>query len=885
MIGKSLGHYQVTGKLGAGGMGEVYRARDTRLGRDVAIKSLPPAFAQDRERLARFEREAQVLASLNHPNIAAIYGLEESDGRPYLVLELVEGPTLAERIAGGPMSLEDAVEVARQICDALEVAHERGIVHRDLKPANIKVTLEGKVKVLDFGLAKAFTDDTAGSDYSRSPTISLAATRAGVILGTAAYMSPEQARGRQVDRRTDVWAFGCVLYEMLAGRQAFGGDDLTDVIAAIVRSEPDWNALPASTPPRVRELLRRCIQKDLSRRLRDIGDVRLELDEALAAPIPQVAAVAAAPPRPRRLLVLLLVAGLISATAAGVAVWVAKPIPRPAAREPKRLSVQLPLDQTLMVGGIALSPDGTRLVYSDARSAQGRQLYLRSMDQLDIKPIRGTENSLLPTFSPDGQWVLFFASGQLRKVSVNGGTSQVLCAASQGRGASWGPNDTILFGTVGSGLMQVSAAGGKAEPATKLEPDKGERAHRWPQVLPGGKAVLFSIATGGGGDTDRIAVQVLATGERRILVEGGSNPRYAGGYLVFIRAGTLLAAPFDIERLRIGGTPVPVAEGIGGSISTGAYYATADDGTLAYVPGGFGQKYTLVWVDRKGASRTVPAAPAFFHDIRLSPDGKRLAVNMTTDGRPDLWVYDLVRDTLTRVTFEGAHSHAWHPDGKRLAYGSLTGRGLFWKAADGSTPEEKLVESQSTNLSPTSWSPDGRVLAFNENNAETRLDITLLRLDGDRKAQPFLKTAFDEGGAMFSPGAEPRYIAYQSNETGRYEVYVQPYPGPGGKWQVSTDGGVEPVWASSGRELLYRNGDKVMAVDVQTRPTFSASRPKLLFEGRYLLGRGLYPYWDVAPDGQHFLMIKSEDDAGQAQLHVVVDWLEELRRRVPAGKN
>jgi serine/threonine-protein kinase len=510
------------------------------------------------------------------------------------------------------------------------------------------------------------------------------------------------------------------------------------------------------------------------------------------------------------------------------------------------------------------------------------------MDQPEIKPIRGSENGVYPSFSPDGQWVVFLAAGSLRKVPVNGGSSQTLCVAPQTRGVTWGEDDNIIFAPANSSLMRVPAAGGKSEPLTRLQTDKGERSHRWPFLLPGGKGVLFSIADTGAVDTDRIAVQVLASGERRILVEGGSNPQYGGGYLIFARAGTLLAAPFDPEKLRLMGTAVPVVEGVAGQTATGAmFYSTARDGTLVYLAGDYGEKDSLQWVDRKGTSRAANPNRGFFHDLRLSPDGKRLALNISTDGRTDLWVYDFARDTSTRLTFDGAHSHAWHPDGKRLAYNPIStgGRGfrLMMKPADNSAPEETVVESQAP-LTPTSWSPDGRILAFNESNSDTRTDIMTVALGGDRKPQSFLKTPFDEGCAMFSPGPEPRYIAYQSNASGHFEIYVQPFPGPGGKWQVSTDGGVEPVWSANGRELLYRNSGRVMSVDVETRPSFRTSKPEVLFEGRYLLGRGAFPYWDSTPDGQQFIMLKADNDVGPAQLQVVVNWFEELKRRVPAGK-
>ena len=887
MIGRTLSHYQITEKLGAGGMGEVYLAHDTRLGRDVAIKVLAEGVARDPERIARFQREARTLAQLNHPNIAAIYDFEQVDGVPFLVLEYVPGPTLAEQIAQGPLAVETALQICSEVGQAVEAAHEKDIVHRDLKPANIKITPEGKVKVLDFGLARALSDDVAGGDPSRSPTMSMGATRAGVILGTAAYMSPEQARGRPLDKRTDIWAFGCVVYEMLTGRPVFAGDTITDIFAAIVGREPDWAALPAATPHGVKRLLHRCLEKDAGRRLRDISDGRMLLEEWSGSP--EVSAVSAAtgaaaavPRRAPWSLAAALGAGTIIA---GIAVWFLKPpLPAPP-RFPKRLTMEIPpASRTDFGSNVVLSPDGRRLAYIAVREGQ-RQLFLRSMDQLEPTLVRGSGTAGGPFFSPDGQWVAFFAAGSLRKVSVTGGAPQTICNIA-GRGGSWGPDNTIIFSAGAAGaLMKVPAAGGTPQPLTTLDPAKKERAHLWPEILPGAKAVLFSIVSASFDDA-RIVAQRLESGERSILVEGGTHPHYSPtGHLVYGRAGGLVAVPFDLERLQVTGTPVPVVEGVAFNATSGAVQASfSGDGSLVYIGGGgeAAAKLALLWVDRKGVSRPATETRAAFHDPRFSPDGKRLAVNVTSDHN-DLWVLDTARDTLTRLTFEGDnHWHAWTPDGKRLAYGSTRAGGaynLFWKPADGSRADERLATNDQQQMA-TSFSPDGRALAFTQGG-----DIWILPLEGDRKPRPFLQTQFQEGNAHFSP--DGRWLAYESVETGRKEVYVQPYPGPGGKWQISTEGGFEPLWARSGRELFYRSGNKVMVVAVETGAPFTVSKPKMLFEGRYVLSPGFYPYWDIHPDGQRFAMIQAPEETGAAAtitVHVVLDWFEDLKRRVPVGK-
>ena len=881
--GTHLGSYKVLAPIGAGGMGEVYQAHDTKLGRDVAIKVLPEAFAHDSERLARFQREAKMLASLNHPNIAAIYGLEQSNATHYLVMELVSGETLADRIKRDrAIPVEEALGLAKQIAEALEAAHEKGIIHRDLKPANVKVTPEGKVKVLDFGLAKAFAGDAVSNDPSESPTLSRAATMQGVILGTAAYMSPEQARNKAVDKRTDIWAFGCVLYELLTGKQAFHGEDVTDILAAVVKTEPDWQALPATTAVQIRNLLRRCLQKDKTLRLQAAGDVRLEIQEALTAPA-QEEVTATRHARSWRQVAMFAITALAFLAIGGISVWNLKPTPAPQ-RPVTRFTISLPAGQRLAGlddPAIALSPDGTRLAYV---AIQGgiQQLYLRAMDSPEVKPILGTEGAAAPFFSPDSQWVGFFAGGKLKKVSVSGGAAvSVADVPGTYRSATWGSDDAILFWSVGrSGIFRVSEAGGTPQ---TLVASKPEEAVLFPEILPGGKAVLFTAGTSLA--DPRVAIRSQQTGERRDLI-GGMRPSYAPtGHLIYAQGGTLMAVPFDPQRLGLTASPVPVLEGVlQGSTTRIPQYSFSNTGSLAYVAAGSvqGSQRMLVWVDRKGAEHPLPAPSRNYGAAaqRLSPDGRRVAVAIDFQ----TWLYDLSRETLTRLTFDGGSNTTpiWTPDGKRITVQSTRGGGtsanVWWQMADGSGTAERLTTSDYQHI-PSSWSPDGQALAFSEINPTTGQDIWVLRLS-DRKAEPFLRTPANEGAPQFS--SDGRWLAYVSDESGRREIYVQPYPGPGGKWQISTEGGNEPVWGRDG-EIFYRNGDKMMAVDTRTQPTFSAGKPKVLFEDAYVPTLLAAPTYDVSADGQRFVMLK-DSELATTQINIVLNWFEELKRRVPPGK-
>ena len=881
-------------------MGEVYRARDTKLGRDVALKILPELFASHPERLARFTREAQMLAALNHPNIAHIHGLEESGQVRALVMELVEGEDLAHRLVRGPISLDEALPMARQITEALEAAHELGIIHRDLKPANIKVRGDGTVKVLDFGLAKALLGDVAASasrdvPLPDSPTVTSPAmmTAAGVILGTAPYMAPEQAKGKPVDKRTDIWAFGCVLYEMLSGRRAYGGDNPADTLALIITKEPDWSALPAATPAAVRRLLRRCLEKDRKRRLADIADARLEIADAAASTTEEAPPVS--PFAAWRQVMLGTLGGLIiGATTMALVVWNGRTTPAPTTGAVSRVVIALPPGDRLGVAldrsRLAISRDGSRVAYVGSRGGTER-LFLRAMNSLDAVPLAGTENAYSPFFSPDGQWIAFFAEDKLKRVSVKGGAPQILCDARVATSGDWGPNDSIVFSqSIPTGIWGVSARGGTPQPITTTDP-KADDSHLAPQLLPGGKTLLFARTVSGGNE---IVVQSLATSTRKVLVRGGNFPHYLPtGHLVYVEQGNLMAVGFDLKRLEITGSPVVVVEGVGQSGSGQSDFAFSDVGGLIYVgaSAAAGEENRLVWMDRKGAEQIVPTPPRPYLRPRLSPDGQRIAVSFAErGGDPQVWIYDLRSDRMSRLTFEGKNRFPiWTPDGKRVVFrfGPMdTSRSvsLVWKPADGTGANETLVteEEFSTLSTPASWSPEGTVLLYNR-VTPTACDVRLVTLGGGRRAQPYLHAAFSQGAAQFSP--DGRWVAYVSNESGRYEVYVRSFSDAHLKWQVSDGGGVEPVWARNGRELFYREGDRSLAVEITTRPAFGLGKPKVLFRGQFAKGStaiGAAGY-DVSLDDQRFLMVKPVGQEEATHINVVQNWFEELKRLVPAN--
>jgi serine/threonine protein kinase/Tol biopolymer transport system component len=887
-VGRQVGSYQVISLLGVGGMGEVYEARDTKLGRTVAIKVLPEEFIHDPERLARFQREAKMLASLNHPNIATIFGLEQFDGVHYLVMELVPGQTLAERITKGALPLNEALKLAAQIAEALEAAHEKGVIHRDLKPANVKVTPEGRVKVLDFGLAKTFRDDSE-PDLSQAPTLS----EEGRILGTPAYMSPEQARGLSVDKRTDIWAFGCVLYELLTGEQAFQGDTLSDCMAAVLEREPDWQALPASIPAKIRGLLRRCLQKELRSRLRDIGDARIEIEEAFSLPVPAEPVDSSALFRSvsRRTMILGLACVAIAAAIVGTVILNLKSRPTQALQPMTRMVIRPPGEHLL--GGedgspvVALSPDGTHLV-SVVRQGGATQLYTRRMDQLEFAAIPGTEGGINPFFSPDGQWLGFYSvpDAKLEKMPISGGTPQNLCDTAQIHGASWGPDGTIIFssGLRGNfGLFKISGDGGTPQPLTTPDSKHEEIGHMSPAFLPNGKAILFTIQYGNIASNDyRIVVQSLETGTRRMLIKGGIEPRYAlSGHLIYVQGGTIMAAPFNISRLELTGAPVAIQDGLAyGDLFP--QFTFSNLGMLVYEPTANGewQPERMVWVDRKGVSQDIAAPPGSYQFPRLSPAGNSVAVQVMAD-KTDVWIYDLTRDTLTRLTSQGNNSWPiWTPDGKRITFTSNRSgpENLFWKLADGSGLDERLTTSEHHQVA-RSWSPDGQELVFEDLDPVTNDDLWVLPIQGNRKPWPFLRTPFPEGWARLSP--DGRWLAYVSKELAQTEVFVQPFPSGTGKWQISTAGATEPMWSRDGRQLFYRSGDKMLVVDIAKHPTFSAGKPRLLFESAEYDRVSTTADYDVSPDGQRFLMIQELGRQSAAPYDVVVNWFDELKRRAP----
>jgi len=891
-------------------MGQVYRATDTKLKRQVAIKILPPSLAADHDRLARFQREAEMLASLNHPNIAAIYGLEESDGITALVMELVEGEDLSQRIARGAIPLDEALPIAKQIAEALEAAHEQGIMHRDLKPANIKVRPNGTVKVLDFGLAKAMDPVGSAPNMSQSPTITTPAmTQAGMILGTAAYMSPEQAKGRAVDKRSDVWAFGCVLFEMLTGKRAFEGEDVSDTLAAVLRGEPDWDALPATTPAPIGKLLRGCLEKDRNERVPDIAVARLDIKEALAIPASNILAAAAArvvAPLPlwKRVIPIAATALLVAALTS-VAWWSFKPSAPPPIVT--RFSFPLPQGQSFSIANshiVGMSPDGTRMVY-----AATTRLYLRAAWDLEPKAIPGTDSQGIlrtPVFSPDGQSLVYYSSADqvLKRISVTGGAAVTLCPADLPFGISWGVNG-IVFGQASKGIMRVSPNGGQPERLVSVK--DGEVAHA-PHVLPGGQAMLFTLATGTGvdrWDKAQVVVQSLKSGERKTLVNGGTDARYVPtGHIVYAVGGTLFALPFDAKRLEVAGGPVPIVEGVQravGIASAGSVqFSFSDTGSLVYIPGpagALGAERALVLADRKGSSEILKLPTGAYGHPRISPDGKRVAFD-TDDGKEAIvWIYDLAgTSSMRRLTFGQKNRFPiWSGDGQRIAFqsdreGDL---GIFWQRADGTGTAERLTKpEQGTSHVPESWSPDGKRFLFAATkDSSTSLWAFVLE---DKKATPFGDVqSRNPINAVFSP--DGRWVAYYSNETGSDAIYVQPFPVTGAKYQIpKNDFGQNdhhPVWSSDGKELFYIPAPGALAaISVTTRPDVSFGNPVLL--PRKFTASGGSAQSDIrnyalTPDGKILGLVEASEQTQSGNpdapgFRVVLNWFEELKARVPA---
>jgi serine/threonine-protein kinase len=878
LIGRQLGSYRVDSLLGAGGMGEVYRAHDAKLGRDVAIKVLPRVFNSDPGRLARFEREARLLATLNHPHIGAIYGLEDSTSLRALVLELVEGPTLADVLSAGPLAVHAAVTIARQIAEALEAAHEKGIIHRDLKPANIKVTSDGIVKVLDFGLAKAVGGDRAAHDLS----VTVEGTRDGVILGTAGYMSPEQARGQTVDKRTDIWSFGCVLFEMLTGRVTFPGNTVSDTISAILEREPDWSALPAEVSPALRALLRRCLEKDRRERIADISTALFVLKEqaSLGAPV-ATASVATLQRRPLWWRGAVFAGLMLVAAVTGAAVWFAT---RPVLPSVVRTMITTSGSTALTLSGldrdVAITPDGSRVIYRG-----DNQLLVRALNQLEPTALSGLGAPQGVFTSPDGQWVGFFDNVLLlKKVAITGGSPVTVCAIEgTPRGATWGEDATIIFATNApdTGLQRVSAAGGQPTVLTTPNRERGEGDHLWPEFLPGGQAVLFTITPANGSiENAQVAVLDLLTGTSKVLIRGGSHAHYVPtGHLVYGVAGTLRAVAFDLGRLEVAGTPIPVLDGVATIQQSGYDMAAAANGSLVYLPSVAGDGRTIVAVDRQGQAAPLPGLPPdSYRDVRVSPDGARLALS-TQD---DVWTYSFMRATLSRLTTDAASDHSafWTPNGQRIIFTSRRAGypELFSRPADGTGNDERLLARAKDllDLQVNGWSADGRQLLFAEVPPNHQCAIGQIATDGRSDANMLVKNGSCNWYATVSPNGG--WMAYESGLSGRAEIYVERYPDLGNRQQISTGGGSLPLWSRDGRELFFSSvdGRQMLAVPVQSGPTLVIGRPHVLFEFAMDASLSGRPY-DISPDGRFLIIRRSQP----LNLIVVQNWQEELKRLVP----
>jgi serine/threonine protein kinase/Tol biopolymer transport system component len=907
LTGTRLGVFVVRALIGRGGMGDVYRAHDTKLGRDVAIKVLPSAFTADPARLAGFEREARLLASLNHPNIAAIHGVEESEGVRGLVLELVEGENLADAVhrahASGKSSfrLHEILGYARQIADALEAAHEKGITHRDLKPANVALTADGVVKLLDFGIAKVVTGDRPGVDLSHTTQTTLEATRAGLIAGTAAYMSPEQARGKPVDKRADIWAFGCVLYELLSRHKAFAGETLSETVTAILDRDPDWSRLPADTPRAVRRLIQRCLTKDPRQRLRDIGDARLDLEQVLRGEAD--GADDALRQRVRswqtRTRVAVAAAVVFAAAAAGLA-GLALLRDDPSDRRISRFTVTLPEDSVIVPTfnpTVALSADGTQLAYTPLPGP----VLIRRLDVLNGEPLAASATPGFrqgPLFSPDGKSIAYVDGNApyswrrpFQKVTLAGGPALTLAEYDMFHRGDWS-DDGWLYWTdrYPGGIVRIRESGGETEAVTKLDLAKGERSHRFASLLPGGDALIYTVGFEGIANYDeaRIDVWDMRTGTSKTIIEGGTSATYSpSGHVVYARSGKLMAVPFDAQRREVTGRAFEVQDGVMMSRNTGAaHYSLSKRGDLAYVPGpGEGGRRTLVWVDRSGKAEPLPLPAASYLYPRISPDGGTMAVEIEGPNH-DLYFYDFARTVLSKVTTDGlSHDPVWSPDGVRLAFRSWQAGGMtLWSMRSDRSGAPQRLDPGGTRQSPVSFSPDGRFLAFDQKDPDTGDDAWVLPLEGQPIPQAVAHTRFGEGSMKFSP--DGRWVAYSSDESGQPEIYVQAFPGPGLKVQISNEGGTDPVWRRSGGELYYRSDDRMMVVSVVTAPRFTASAPRQLWEGTYSEGIAAScgmpgvssSNYDVSADGQRFLMVRDEDQsASSTTIVVVLNWVEQVK--------
>jgi serine/threonine protein kinase len=886
--GARLGPYEILSAVGAGGMGEVYRARDTRLERTVAIKILPGHLADRPNLRERFEREAKTIASLNHPHICTLYDVGHQDGTDYLVMEYLEGETLAQRLAKGPLPLEQVLQDAVEIADALDKAHRKGITHRDLKPGNIMLTKSG-TKLLDFGLAKLTQGEKPATPFTELPTQKDGITAEGTILGTLQYMAPEQVEGKEADARTDIFAFGVVVYEMATGKKAFEGKSQASLIAKILETEPaPISTLQPMTPPALDRLVRKCLAKDPDDRwqsARDLTDELKWIAEQSHSPQPTVGTPAPARQTTRaKFFWIATVVALVAAAAVAAVFYLRR---APGEQRSFRFAVAPPEKHTLPVltgapSFLSISPDGTKLAFVAIDSSGHAMLWVRDLDSQTSQSIPGTDDAQVPFWSPDSRFIAFSDNSSLKKVAVSGGPVQVIAATQALGGGTWNRDGVIVFApaTLGGAILQVPASGGSPALITKLDPQE-QTAHTWPSFLPDGKHFLY-LARTPDPNSGVIYVGSLDSKENKQLLKLTSSALYAApGYLLFARAGTLLAQPFDADRLELKGDAIPIAQGVQFSALNGkAGVAVSDNGVLAYRVAPSTGQLRLVFVDRKGAEQPLTAPPHAYRNPRLSPDGQRVAVTIDEGGSQE-WLLDISRGTLSRLTFEGSYNGgtAWTPDGKRITFGSNRGgqRNLFWQSADGSGAAERLMTDDNVQIA-SSWSHDGQLLLFEETGAGTGYDVWTYRTS-DHKAQPLLNSRFNEIGPRFSP--DGHWMTYASDESGRYEVYVQPYPGPGGKWQISAEGGTEPIWAGNG-ELFYRNGEKLMVAQTTVRPTFSAGTPKTLFEGSYAIYQSI-PDYDVSPDAQRFLFLNTGNEA-RAEISVVVNWTEDLKQRSAPAK-
>jgi eukaryotic-like serine/threonine-protein kinase len=907
--GSRLGPYEILAPLGEGGMGEVYRARDTRLDRTVAIKILPAHLSDDPTLRQRFEREAKAISSLNHPHICVLYDVGNQDGTQFLVMECVEGETLAKRLEKGPLPLEQVLKYGTQIADALDKAHRGGVLHRDLKPGNIMLTATG-AKLLDFGLAKAAPPLAAGATLTAAATRTTPVTQRGTVVGTFQYMSPEQVEGKDVDARTDIFSFGSVLYEMVTGLRAFPGKSHLSVASAILEKEPEpISKLQPLAPRALDRTIRVCLAKDPEDRWQTVRDLLLELrwiaeggsQAGVPAPIVSQRKV-------RERLAWAAVAALaIAAVIAAVGWWHSA---RTAPAHPfMRFTAELPPGVRInrfRGSQLAISPDGTRIVVGDQSAPTGEwHLAIRWLDQSQFAPLSGTDRAVMPFFSPDSQWLAFFADGKLKKVPVQGGAPVTLCDAPRPRGGSWGDDGNIVAAFNGglSGLVRVSSGGGTPTSITQLIKVKGETAQGWPQVLPGSQTVLFTAYGTGSPDDAEIAVVSVKTGERKTIYRGGFFGRYLpSGHLVYLQQNTVWSAAFDLGRLAVTAAPQPVLEEVNSNVSGGGDFDFSQTGTLVLVSLNtqISFPYSIWWLDSTGQTKPLQSPPGVYEDPEFSPDGKRLAFELATSvARADIWVKDLERDTVSRLTHLPGRNipPVWTPDGKSIVFSSYSqgAPGIYWIRADGSGEAQRLTEGKNLAF-PRSFSPDGKRLAYVEIGADTHPQIWTAAVEGDRdhprlgKAEPFQRTSFSQTLPAFSP--DGHWLAYSSNESGSYELYVQPFPGPGGKLQISTGGGDYPIWSRNGRQLFFLTPDwRIMVADYTARGnSFTAGKPQAWSQKNLIFLGGNYPY-DLAPDGKRFAVVLNAEtttEQGQRPLDsvtVLLNFFDELRRKVPIGKN